>query len=85
MCEKLSWAVHPLISPFYLFPRITIANGEGLEEDDILELKKLRIKTEKLINQQKQAAEVFLFKIAKSDPPQLTTNRIPAKDNLFFL
>jgi len=74
---NLNLAVHPLISPFYLFPRITHSNGEGLDPKSILELKELRNKFIKLTGLDDNRAEVFLTKIAIAPEPLVKTQRLP--------
>jgi molybdopterin/thiamine biosynthesis adenylyltransferase len=70
-------AVHPLISPFYLFPRITHSNGEGLDRKSILELTKLREEFVTLTKIDDNRAEIFLTKIAIAPEPLLKTQRLP--------
>jgi molybdopterin/thiamine biosynthesis adenylyltransferase len=73
----LNLAVHPLISPLYLFPRITHSNGEGLDAKSILELNTLRDKFIKLTKLDDNRAEVFLTKIAIAPEPSVKTQRLP--------
>jgi molybdopterin/thiamine biosynthesis adenylyltransferase/nitroreductase len=70
-------SVHPLISPFYLFPRITHSNGEGLDRKSILELTKLREEFLTLTKIDDNRAEIFLTKIAIAPEPLLKTQRLP--------
>src|SRR5260370_39728178 len=74
---NLNIAIHPLISPFYLFPRITHSNGEGLDPKSISELTGLREKFKNLTNLDDSGAEVFLTKIAIAPAPLLKTHRLP--------
>ncbi len=74
---NLNMAVHPLISPFYLFPRITHSNGEGLDPKSILELTDLRKKFINLTKLEENRAEVFLTKIAIAPEPVVKTHRLP--------
>jgi nitroreductase len=70
-------AVHPLISPFYLFPRVTHSNGEGLDPKNILELTNLREKFITLTKLDDGRAEIFLTKIAVAPEPLIKTQRLP--------
>jgi molybdopterin/thiamine biosynthesis adenylyltransferase/nitroreductase len=74
---NLNIAVHPIISPFYLFPRITHSNGEGLDPKSIVELASLREKFIKLTNLEDNRAEIFLTKIAIAPEPLVRTQRLP--------
>jgi molybdopterin/thiamine biosynthesis adenylyltransferase len=74
---NLNLAVHPLISPFYLFPRITHSNGEGLDPQSIFELNELRDKFIGLTGLEANRAEVFLTKIAIAPEPLVKTQRLP--------
>lgn len=74
---NLNISVHPLISPFYLFPRITHSNGEGLDRKSILELTKLREEFLTLTKIDDNRAEIFLTKIAIAPEPLLKTQRLP--------
>jgi nitroreductase len=79
---NLGLAVHPLISPFYLFPRITHGNGEGLDEESVKELTALRKEFTSLTNLEESQAEVFLTKIAIAEEPTIKTYRLPLEDVL---
>jgi molybdopterin/thiamine biosynthesis adenylyltransferase len=83
--EKLGYAVHPLISPFYLFPRILHGNGAGLDSSEIERLKKVREKFLSILPVENDLAEVFICKIAKADKPSISTYRLPLTETLFFL
>ena len=72
-------AVHPLISPFYLFPRIVHGNGEGLDEKSIRELTKLREQFVDITGIPDNSAEVFLAKIGIAEEPVLKSYRIPVE------
>jgi len=74
---KLNLAIHPLISPFYLFPRITHSNGEGLDPRSILELTGLREEFVKFTGLDDNRAEIFLAKIAIAPEPLIKTQRLP--------
>lgn len=77
-------AVHPLISPFYLFPRIVHGNGEGLDEKSIRELTGLRKQFLDITGIQDDSAEVFLAKISIAEEPVLKSHRIPVEKVLFI-
>lgn len=82
-CEQLGWAVHPLISPFYLFPRILHGQGAGLNAQEILELKRLRETMQSVLPLNDHQGEVFLFKIARAAKPDILTKRLPLERLLF--
>ncbi len=73
----LNIAVHPLISPFYLFPRITHSNGDGLDLNSIKELTSLREKFINLTKLDDNQAEIFLTKVAIAPEPVVRTQRLP--------
>jgi len=77
-------AVHPLISPLYLFPRIVQGNGEGLEPKFIPELLRLREDFLSLTGIEPGSAEVFLAKIAVAPEPELKSFRLPLTE-VFYL
>jgi hypothetical protein len=75
--------VHPLISPFYLFPRITKGNGAGLDAGEIKKLMELRKDFKKIVALDDDGAEVFIFKIAIAEEPLIKTLRLPVDETLF--
>ncbi|MDB5005226.1 MAG: Rv1355c family protein [Mucilaginibacter sp.] len=79
---NLNLAVHPVISPFYLFSRILHGNGEGLDARAIKELTELRKKFDKIVNLGNNRAEVFLTKIAIAEEPVLKSHRLPLEQVL---
>ncbi len=79
---NLNLAIHPLISPLYLFSRILHGNGEGLEEKNIQELRYLREQFNKLTQSTNNDSEVFLAKIAIAAEPPLKAHRLLLKDIL---
>lgn len=79
---NLNIAVHPLISPFYLFPRVTHSNGEGLDPGSIAELKNLREKFLNFTGIGDNRAEIFLTKIAVAPEPLVKTHRLPLENVL---
>ncbi|WP_276364165.1 Rv1355c family protein [Daejeonella sp. H1SJ63] len=81
---NLNLAIHPVISPLYLFSRILHGNGEGLDEKNIKELHFLREQFNKITGTGNSDAEVFLTKIAIAEEPKLKAHRLPVKDILFF-
>jgi hypothetical protein len=81
---NLNLAIHPVISPLYLFSRILHGNGEGLDEKNIKELQYLREAFNKIAGTGKNDAEVFLTKIAIAKEPVLKAHRLPVKDILNF-
>jgi len=81
---NLNLAIHPVISPLYLFSRILHGNGEGLDEKNIKELQYLREAFNKIAGTGNNDAEVFLTKIAIAKEPVLKAHRLPVKDILNF-
>ena len=81
---NLNLAIHPLISPLYLFSRILHGNGEGLDEKNIKELHSLREMFNKITGAGNNDAEVFLTKVAIADEPILRAHRLPVKDILVY-
>jgi hypothetical protein len=79
---NLNLAIHPLISPLYLFSRILQGNGEGLEEKNIQELHFLREQFKKITGSSDNDSEVFLAKIAIAAEPELKAHRLPLEDIL---
>lgn len=83
--EKMDLAVHPLISPFYLFPRILHGQGAGLDAKEISRLERVRQKFLSILPLESDLAEVFICKIAKAEKPTISTYRLPLTETLFFL
>lgn len=81
---NLNLAIHPVISPLYLFSRILHGNGEGLDEKNIKELHFLREAFNKIAGTGNNDAEVFLTKIAIAKEPLLKAHRLPVEDILHF-
>jgi molybdopterin/thiamine biosynthesis adenylyltransferase len=77
-------AVHPLISPFYLFPRVVYGNGEGLDAHTTAELNGLRKRFKALTGITDGKAEAFLTKIAIAPEPELKAFRLPVEEILTF-
>lgn len=83
MATRLGYAVHPLISPFYLFPRVTKGNGEGLDAAEVNKLKNLRKEFKQVITLNDEDAEIFIFKIAIAEAPLIKTLRLPVHETLY--
>jgi hypothetical protein len=81
---NLNLAIHPLISPLYLFSRILHGNGEGLNEKNSKELQFLREQFNRITGSGNTDAEIFLTKIAIAEEPVLKAHRLPVKDILVF-
>jgi len=81
---NLNLAIHPVISPLYLFSRILHGNGEGLDEKNIKELQYLREVFNKIANADNNDSEVFLTKIAIAKEPLLKAHRLPLTEILNF-
>lgn len=81
--EMLGYAVYPLISPFYLFPRVLHGNDAGLdkiESDTVLGLREQFLKTVPLKD---DLAEVFIFKLGKAEKPLVKSLRLPLSETFF--
>jgi molybdopterin/thiamine biosynthesis adenylyltransferase len=81
---ELGLAVHPLISPLYLFPRVVYGNGEGIDPKFVPVLRDLRKKFCELTNMGDNRAEVFLAKIAIAPEPDLKSFRLPLEKTLII-
>lgn len=77
-------AVHPLISPLYLFPRVVYGNGEGLDPKFVPVLKDLRKRFIEITAMGDDRAEVFLAKIAMAPEPVLKSFRLPLEKTLII-
>jgi molybdopterin/thiamine biosynthesis adenylyltransferase len=77
-------AVHPLISPLYLFPRVVYGRGEGLDKKLVPELNKAREKFLQVTGIKDNTAEVFLAKLAIAENPILKSFRLPLEQVLFI-
>lgn len=81
---NLNIAVHPVISPLYIFPRMVYGNGEGLSEQNIKELQHLREKFIAIAGIEYDQAEVFLTKVAIAEEPVLKSLRLPIEKTLIL-
>jgi len=81
---NLNLAVHPVISPFYLFSRILHGKGEGLDPGTIQELTGLRKKMDEIAVLGNDRAEVFFTKIAVAEEPALKAYRLPIDEVLML-
>ncbi len=81
---NLGLAIHPLISPLYLFPRVVYGNGEGLDPKFVPVLKDLRKKFCDITDIGDDRAEVFLAKIAVAPEPELKSFRLPLEKTLII-
>jgi molybdopterin/thiamine biosynthesis adenylyltransferase/nitroreductase len=82
MAEKLGYAIHPMMSPLSLFPRL--GKNTDLDSDEVEKLAALRKSFLQIMNHEGDLAEVFLFKIAKADKPAIKSNRLPLDEILFI-
>jgi molybdopterin/thiamine biosynthesis adenylyltransferase len=80
----LGYIVHPLISPFYLFPRVTKGKGDGLDEGEIKKLRELRNLFSEVLPLNDDEAEAFIFKLAAAPEPVTKTLRLPVEKTLFM-
>jgi len=79
---NLNLAVHPVISPFYLFSRILHGDGEGLNLKTQKELTSLRKRFDELAGLGNNRAEVFFTKIAIAGEPEVKSYRLPLEEVL---
>ena len=77
-------AIHPLISPLYLFPRVVYGNGEGLDSKFVPVLKDLRKKFCEVTAIEEDRSEVFLAKIAVAPEPELKSFRLSLEKTLII-
>ncbi len=81
---NLGLAIHPLISPLYLFPRVVYGNGEGLDPKFVPALMDLRKKFCEITAISDDRAGVFMAKIAVAPGPQLKSFRLPLEKTLII-
>ena len=81
---NLGLAIHPLISPVYLFQRLVYGNGEGLDPKFIPALKEMRKKFCDITGVGGDGAEVFMAKIAIAPEPELKSFRLPLEKTLII-
>ena len=81
---NLNLAIHPLISPLYLFSRTLHGEGSGLDDQDIKQLKFLREQFNSITKAGNDDSEVFLAKIALAPEPVLKAHRLSLNDILVF-
>lgn len=79
LATDLGIAVHPVISPFYLFSRLLHGNGEGLPQRTITELTALRKRFDEIAQLGNNRAEVFFTKIAIAPDQELKSHRLPVQ------
>lgn len=75
--NQMNVALHPLIAPLYLFPRILHGKGEGLDSKMIDELWKLRAEFLEIFSDGYGEGEIFLFKIFKAEEVSIRSLRFP--------
>ncbi len=78
--EKI--AVHPLIAPLYIFPRLVYGNAEGLSIKDIEHLNGLRKTFLDLWDLPEGKGEIFMFKLFKTAHNPVRAYRLPLKEIL---
>jgi molybdopterin/thiamine biosynthesis adenylyltransferase len=81
--EKYNLALHPVISPLYLFSRINGGEESELSADEIEELKALRENFMQIFALKEKSAQIFLFKLSYAERPVVKSLRIPVKEVLF--
>lgn len=73
----LELAMYPLISPFYLFPRITHGHGVGLSQKDKNLLEQLMENFYTTTGISSDQTGMYLYKIGKAEPPAIKSYRLP--------
>ncbi|MBS1528069.1 MAG: Rv1355c family protein [Bacteroidetes bacterium] len=81
---NLGLAVHPLISPLYLFQRLVYGNGEGLDLKFIPILTDMRTKFGDITGIGPDEEGVFLVKLAIAAEPALKSLRLPLDETLII-
>ncbi len=81
---ELNLAIHPLISPFYLFPRVYMGEGEGLDLPEIEKLTALRKNFHEITKIKDNCTEIFMYKIGKTTPIPIKALRLPLTETLFW-
>ncbi|HCN82836.1 MAG TPA: hypothetical protein DIT07_04345 [Sphingobacteriaceae bacterium] len=81
--EKYNLALHPVISPLYLFSRINGGVDSGLSTEDIDELTMLRKNFMQIFDLKENSCQIFMFKLSYAEKPLIRSLRIPLKEVLF--
>ncbi|HVW13301.1 MAG TPA: Rv1355c family protein [Mucilaginibacter sp.] len=81
---NLGLAVHPLISPLYLFQRLVYGNGEGLDPKFIPILTDMKKQFDDITGTGPGEEGVFLVKIAIAAEPALKSLRLPLEETLII-
>ena len=81
---QLGYAYHPMVIPLYLFYRLILGDGEGLQEKEIEEIKELRKQFMEVFPGDENRSEVLLFRIFKADGVQKRSPRLPASEILYM-
>lgn len=81
--EKYNLALHPVISPLYLFSRINGGDESGLSFEEIDELTMLRKNFMQIFDLQETSCQIFLFKLSYAERPLIRSLRIPLAEVLF--
>jgi len=77
-------AMYPLISPFYLFPRLDDPNGAEITQKDRMNLELLKQNFHDTTAIPSNETGMFLYKIGKADEPQIRSLRLPLEEVLFM-
>lgn len=80
--SRLGLAFQPMSVLTYLFARMERGEGEGLTEEDVAALRRIRTAYREIFEVGPDAAEVFLFRLGKADPPTARAIRRPVEDVL---
>jgi len=81
---ELNLDIHPLISPFYLFPRISRGQGEGLDPLEKEKIERLKKNFQDITKIQDNCAKIFMYKIGKTTSIPTKALRLPLTETLFW-
>jgi hypothetical protein len=81
VATERSLAIHPMTALPYLFARL-IRGGEGLDEQTIMELHRVRPIYERLFGVTPSTAEVLLFRVGRVETVDKSSLRRPLDDVL---
>jgi hypothetical protein len=81
---RLNIAIHPLISPLYLFSRLINGQGEGLDPAFIEQLGRQHKRFLEITGIDEYEMGVFLAKMAIAPEPTIKSLRLPLKETLIL-
>jgi len=81
--EQLGFAIQPMLSPLFLFSRLS--SSGGLLSDEIDKLEDLRRRFRSITNLGENLSEIFLFRISKAGENTMHTKRLPLNEILLMV